>query len=93
MAAQREISLEGVSVRKGDRHAFVYERVYEIIARDNQKIGTASYTKHDLAQALQCSPRSIDRAIRRLRREGVIESVPRYDSAGGQLANAYRVRG
>ena len=89
MAAQQEISLEGVSVRKGDRHAFVYER----IARDNQKIGTASYTKHDLAQALQCSPRSIDRAIRRLRREGVIESVPRYDSAGGQLANAYRVRG
>lgn len=84
------ISLEGVSARRGGRHTFVYERVLEIIARDTERTGVSCFAKRDLAEALGCNVRSIDRAIRRLRREGAIESVPRYSDSGAQLANAYR---
>ena len=86
------IDLEGVSTRRGERHAFVHERVLEIIARDTARDGVSCFAKRDLAAALGCSVRSIDRAIRRLRHEGAIESVPRYGDSGAQLANAYRTR-
>lgn len=84
------IDLEGVSARRGDRHTFVYERVVELVERDTTRNGVSCFTKRDLADALGCSIRSVDRAIRRLRSEGAIESVPRYGNSGAQLANAYR---
>ena len=84
------ISLEGVSPRRGERHAFVHERVLELVARDTGREGASCFTKRELAEALGCSVRSVDRAVRRLRREGLVESVPRYGDTGAQLANAYR---
>lgn len=84
------VSLEGVETRKGNRHAFVHERLYEIIERDTERDGVSCFTKRDAAEALGCDVTSIDRAVRRLRAEGAIESVPRYSATGAQLANAYR---
>ena len=84
------IDLEGVSARRGDRHTFVHERVLELIERDTERDGVSCFAKRDLAAALGCNVRSVDRAIRRLRSEGAIESVPRYGDSGAQLANAYR---
>lgn len=36
--------------------------------------------------------RTVDRAVRRLRAEGLIEPVVNYDEAGGQVGNSYRLR-
>ena len=85
------VSLDGVAARKGNRHAFVWERVYDLVARDSEHGGSSLFTKQELAKALRCSVRSVDRAILRLRREGFIESVPRYAESGAQMANAYRL--
>lgn len=85
------ISLTGIDDRKGDRHAFVHERVYELIARDTRAQGECRFAKRELAEALGCNVRMVDRAITRLRREGAIESVPQYDENGAQLGNAYRL--
>ena len=82
------VSLDGVAARKGNRHAFVWERVYDLVARDSEHGGSSLFTKQELAKALGCSVRSVDRAMRR---EGFIESVPRYAESGAQMANAYRL--
>lgn len=87
------ISLEGVSTKRGPRHTFVHERVLEIISRDTEQDGASCFTKKELAEALGCNVRSVDRAIHRLRNEGAIESVARYSDSGAQLANAYRSTG
>lgn len=84
------ISLEGVEKRKGDRHAFVHERVLALIERDTEATGSSCFTKRSLAEALGCNTRSVDRAITRLQREGAIERIPRYGANGAQLGNAYR---
>ncbi len=86
------LSLEGVSTRKGHRHAFVHERVLEFIARDTEQHGSSCFSKRALAEALGCDVKTLDRAITRLKREGVVETVPRFDANGGQLPNAYRAK-
>ena len=91
MGHKEGISLEGISERRGHRHAFVYERVYEIIARDSDATGSTTFSKRSLAASLDCSLRSVDTAIQRLRNDGVIETVPQYGENGAQLANVYRL--
>ncbi|WP_368285543.1 MarR family transcriptional regulator [Enorma massiliensis] len=86
-----DISLQGVSDRINGRHAFVHERVLELIARGTTEDGSISFRKGDLAVRLGCCDRSLDRALTRLRREGYIISEPSFDSNGGQLGNVYRV--
>ena len=75
-----DISLQGVSDRINGRHAFVHERVLELIARGTTEDGSISFRKGDLAVRLGCCDRSLDRALTRLRREGYIISEPSFDS-------------
>lgn len=86
-----DISLQGVSNRINGRHAFVHERVLELIARGTTEDGSISFRKGDLAVRLGCCDQSLDRALTRLRREGYVISEPSFDSNGGQFGNVYRV--
>lgn len=49
-------------------------------------------TKQALAVKLQTSRKTIDRAIHRLREEGLIVSLARFDENGTQLGNTYFAR-
>lgn len=51
----------------------------------------APCSKAEMASRIGCCVRSVDRAIKRLRQEGAIESVPTFAEDGGQGANSYRV--
>ena len=84
------LSARGVPERIKGRHAFAHERVLIYIALEMRKSGGVSFSKREIAQMLHLNVRSIDRAVMRLRNGGDVESVPRYDKAGGQLGNAYR---
>ena len=83
-------SLSGVSKRINGRHAFIHERVLELIARETELRGGVHFRKADLAHRLGCYERTLDRAVTRLRREGLIASTPLFDEVGGQLGNEYR---
>lgn len=54
-----DISLQGVSDRINGRHAFVHERVLELIARGTTEDGSISFRKGDLAVRLGCCDRSL----------------------------------
>lgn len=51
----------------------------------------APCAKARMAESVGCCVHSVDRAVKRLRQEGVIESVPTYGEDGGRRANIYRV--
>ena len=48
-----------------------------------------SETKQDLAKKLQISLKTVDRAIHRLREEGLVISLACFDTNGTQLSNTY----
>lgn len=54
-------------------------------------VGGRLLTKDELAGIAQCSKKTVDRAITRLSREGIIEVRARYDDNGSQLANEYLI--
>ena len=85
-----KLTLEGIDTSIDGRHAFVHERVLSLIRRESERVGALRISKHELAKLLGCSVCSVDNAIRRLRREGLIDSVPLYDANRGQIENAYR---
>ncbi|WP_172136796.1 helix-turn-helix domain-containing protein [Adlercreutzia sp. ZJ473] len=62
-----------------------------IVERSTMGGGHAYCTKREIAEFMKCSAKTVDRAIVRLRSEGVIESHPRFNESGGQEGNAYRV--
>ena len=51
----------------------------------------APCSKAEMAGRIGCCMRSVDRAIKHLRQDGVIESVPTFSEDGGQGANSYKV--
>lgn len=83
-------SLVGVTNRINGRHAFVHERVLELIVRETELRESVTFRKSDLARRLGCCERSLDRAITRLRREGLIETTPSFSESGAQRGNVYR---
>ena len=54
-------------------------------------VAGCSESKRDIAEALQVSLKTVDRAILRLRKEGFIISVARYAENGMRLSNTYHV--
>ncbi|WP_165055551.1 MULTISPECIES: GntR family transcriptional regulator [unclassified Adlercreutzia] len=62
-----------------------------IVERTAMGGGHAHCTKREIAEFMKCSAKTVDRAIVRLRAEGVIESHPRFNESGGQEGNTYRV--
>lgn len=83
-------SLRGVSTEIDGRHAFIHERVLEMIARETEIHGSVTFRKTDLVQRLGCCGRTLDRALTRLRREGDIVSTPVFSPTGAQLGNVYQ---
>lgn len=79
-----------VTQRYKNRHAFIHERVLALIARETEEHGSMCASKNDLAENLDCCVRSIDRAIQRLKREGMVTVQAEYGPKGGQLGNSYR---
>ncbi len=82
--------LAGIPAGFKDRHVFVHERLLMLIARETELRGGLHYAKREAAALMECNPRSIDRAVQRLRREGAIKSVACYSDTGAQVANEYR---
>lgn len=62
-----------------------------IVERSVSSGGEAYCTKREIAQAMHCSLKTVDRAIVCLRSEGVIESFPRFGENGKQEGNVYCV--
>lgn len=89
-AATHMADASSIPVRIGDRHAFVHERVLVLVAMETRAGADVCLTKGALAQNLGVHVCSIDRAVKRLRAQGEIESIPRYNDQGAQLANGYR---
>lgn len=79
----------GISASINNRHAFVYERVLEYIVRETEQAGSVAFNKAQLAHGLGCCVRSLDRAVHRLRTEGLITSKPQFMASGAQGANVY----
>lgn len=74
----------------GGRLTPAQQLVLGCIAAQTATAGEARFTKRGLAREVNRSEKTIDRAIARLRRLGMIEVEARYDENGAQLANAYR---
>lgn len=73
------------------RHAFVYERLLELIVRENDETSEwATFNKSDMAKFLRCSLGSVDSAVKRLHAGGLIERKATFNSAGAQVGNRYR---
>ena len=86
-----DLSLKDIPRRIRDRHAFVHERILGLIVKETELHGSVSFAKRTLARKLGCNTRSVDRAVMRLRKEGLIQSVPVYSQAtGAQLGNSYK---
>ena len=83
-------SLKGISRKINGRHAFVHERVLEMIVRETEIRGSVTFRKADLAHRLGCCERSLDNALVRLRRSGEVVSTPVFGETGAQLGNEYR---
>lgn len=48
-----------------------------------------SDTKNAIAEKLGVCPKTVDRAVRRMRDDGLIVSTARFDENGSQLGNVY----
>lgn len=83
-------SLKGITTRINGRHAFVYERVLALVVRETQLRESVTFSKQDLARRMGCCACSVDRAVQKLRRDGLIESEAVYNENGAQLGNMYR---
>lgn len=60
-----------------------------IASRQSADKQGAALTKAEIAKAVGCSVKTVERAVVRFRAEGIIESSPRYGEDGGQLGNVY----
>lgn len=83
-------SLAGVMTRINGRHAFVYERILLLVVRETELRDSVTFAKQDLAKRMGVCVRSVDRAVTKLRREGLVTTEPVFGQSGVQLGNVYR---
>ena len=62
----------------------------ELIVRETELRESVTFNKSDLARRLGCCERTLDRAVTRLRHDGLIVSEAAYAPSGAQLGNVYR---
>lgn len=67
------------------------ERLLGYIAVKSSSHGDFTCSKSELSNRLHCSAKTIDRALQRLRQEGIIVVEEHYLENGGQMANSYRL--
>ncbi|WP_302152543.1 MarR family transcriptional regulator [uncultured Enorma sp.] len=92
-------SLAGVMTRINGRHAFVYERILLLVVRETELRDSVTFAKQDLAKRMGVCVRSVDRAVTKLRREGLVTTEPVFGQSGGSVgqrvprdARGYRAR-
>lgn len=66
-------------------------RVLALIGAHGEGGVATTVSKQAMAELLSIDIKTVDRAIMRLKDEGLIEVIPRYDENGAQLANGYRL--
>ena len=67
------------------------ERLLGYIASETVRIGGVVATKLELARAIGCNERTVDRAVTCLRNKGLLDVAMRFDEHGGQLSSFYRI--
>lgn len=67
------------------------KRVLRFIVEHAGNRTAVACTKESMARELGCCVRAIDRAVRGLRSDGLIEVRPQYLPTGGQTANTYHI--
>lgn len=78
--------------KKGPNHLTpTQRRILAFIVERQAEDGTVALTKREIAAYLKKSEKTVDRLIADLRHRKLINSVPRFTNAGGQVANAYKV--
>ena len=78
--------------KKGPNHLTPTQcRILAFIVERQAEDGTVALTKREIAAYLKKSEKTVDRLIADLRHRKLINSVPRFTNAGGQVANAYKV--
>ncbi len=83
--------LEGVPSAISGRHAFGHERLLVLIVNKTAAAaGGLNMSKREIADVLGVNVHTIDRAVKRLKDEGLIEAVAIYDAQGAQQGNRYR---
>lgn len=82
--------LEGVPSAISGRHAFGHERLLVLIVNKTAAAGGLNMSKREIADVLGVNVHTIDRAVKRLKDEGLIEAVAFYDAQGAQQGNRYR---
>ncbi len=73
------------------RLTYSQQRILGRIVELSMFDGVARCTKHDIADAVGCSEKTVDRAIAYFRKEGLVEVIARHDENGAQMGNAYRI--
>lgn len=74
-----------------ERRTPTQESVLRYVAEHTNDSVAVVCTKRGLAREIGCCTRSVEQAIRQLRKDGLLEVRPQYLSSGGQTANAYRI--
>lgn len=82
--------LEGVPSAISGRHAFGHERLLVLIVNKTAAAGGLNMSKREIADVLGVNVHTINRAVKRLKDEGLIEAVAIYDAQGAQQGNRYR---
>lgn len=67
------------------------ERIFAYLSVRTVLAGGIRCTKRDLAQRVQCTEKTVDRAIVYLRSKNLVEVQPCYLDNGRQVGNLYRV--
>lgn len=77
--------------KKGPDHLTpTQRRILAFIVEEQATEGAVALTKRELAARLKKSEKTVDRLIADLRHRKLVDSAPRFTSAGGQVANAYK---
>lgn len=78
--------------QKGPDHLTpTQRRILAFIVEHQAGEGAVALTKREIAAHLKKSEKTVDRLIADLRHRKLVDSAPRFTSAGGQVANAYKV--
>lgn len=75
---------------KRGRVAVVPRRVLSLVKAASRNGGALTASKREIAAMVGCHEKTVDRTMRMLRDEGLVEVAYKHGKNGGQLANEYR---
>ena len=77
---------------KGVRLSSAQKRILGYISAETTLSNGVSCSKKELAKQANCSIQTVDRAIARLRKLGLVEVEECHAESGAQTANLYRAK-